>query len=85
MFDTHGSELSGERGTSTAFSGEGKRLTCIFSVIVTSSGIICKLQPNRYVIGMQFVCSVFCPLSTSVVMKIIGEKFKYVAECWICF
>lgn len=25
MFDPHGTELSGERGTSTAFSGEGER------------------------------------------------------------
>lgn len=26
MFDPHGTELSGERGTSTAFSGEGEKL-----------------------------------------------------------
>lgn len=25
MYDPHGTELSGERGTSTAFSGEGER------------------------------------------------------------
>lgn len=25
VFDTHGAELSGERGTSTAFSGEGEK------------------------------------------------------------
>lgn len=28
VFDPHGTELSGERGTSTAFSGEGEETSC---------------------------------------------------------
>lgn len=35
MFDAHGTELSGERGTSTAFSGEGEKT----SHVITDSPI----------------------------------------------
>ena len=34
MFDPHGAELSGERGTSTAFSGEGEKTPCLTDSLV---------------------------------------------------
>lgn len=53
MYDPHGNELSGERGTSTAFSGEGEKPSHVVAaslvLIESRSGIMINLEKQMVI------------------------------------